>query len=209
MGHILSAMKRSCCQRCQRPSSHCLCPWLPLQTQSTRSRVIILQHPSEAKHPLNTARFLALGLTNCELRVGETFPELEQWLSNPHYQNAVLFPHLNAVTASASTQCSQPLQLFVPDGTWRKAKLLMHLNPLLTELPHLSLPQGKSAYVLRHSKVPNSHSTLEAVSAVLATLEPTLDIPALLAPLHRLMADQRAAMGEKLYQQHYGENANE
>src|SRR5699024_7167474 len=197
-------MKRLSCQRCQRPSSHCLCPWLPLQPQHSRSRIVVLQHPSETKHPLNTARFLSLGLANCELWVGEKFPQLEQRISDTHYHSAVLFPNEAPLTLSKASQNSKPWQIFVPDGTWRKAKLLMHLNPTLAELPHLRLPHVNSAYIFRHSKVPNSHSTLEAVATVLNALEPKIDTSVLLAPLHRLMADQKKAMGESIFQQHYG-----
>lgn len=165
---------------------------------------MVLQHPSEKNHPLNTARFLPLGLANCELWVGERFPQLEQRIAAPGYQSAVLFPHPAALTLKAAAHSNKPWQIFVPDGTWRKAKLLMHLNPLLAQLPHLSLPPGNSAYIFRQSNIPNSHSTLEAVVTVLSALETNLDTPALLAPLHRLMADQKEAMGEKVFQRHYG-----
>ncbi|MEF9674018.1 DTW domain-containing protein [Pseudomonas sp. PCH446] len=36
----------------------------------SRTRVLLLQHPSEVNHALNTARLAALGLSNAELRVG-------------------------------------------------------------------------------------------------------------------------------------------
>lgn len=202
-------MKRAFCQRCQRPSSHCLCPWLPLQPQASRTRIIVLQHPDETNHPLNTARFLPSGLANCELWVGETFPQLEQWVAHPEYQSAVLFPHDDAISPVQAANTSRPWQIFVPDGTWRKSKRLMHLNPTLAELPHMSLPEGHSAYIFRHSKVPNSHSTLEAATMALNALENSIDTATLLAPLHRLMADQKTAMGEAIFAQHYGEKHSE
>lgn len=164
----------------------------------------MLQHPSETQHPLNTARFLPIGLAHCELLIGETFPQIAAMLANPNYQSALLFPHSQALTATEITTPKKPWQIFIPDGTWRKAKLLLHLNPKLTELPHISLPSGESAYVFRRSPIPNSHSTLEAATAVLALLEPELNRSMLLAPLHRLMADQREAMGDTIFQQHYG-----
>ena len=51
---------RARCGRCQRPRSHCLCALIP-QLQS-RTRVLILQHPEESRHALNTARLAALGV---------------------------------------------------------------------------------------------------------------------------------------------------
>lgn len=196
-------MKRLHCIRCQRPKSHCLCPWLPLTPQPSSTRVVVLQHPSETKHPLNTARFLPIGLANCDLLIGENFPQITPMLANPNYQSALLFPHSQALAPTEIINPQKPWQIFIPDGTWRKAKLLLHLNPQLTALPHISVPPAESAYIFRRSPVPNSHSTLEATTAVLATLEPELDGSLLLAPLHRLMADQREAMGDTIFQQHY------
>jgi len=44
--------------------------------------VLLLQHPSEVNHALNTARLAALGLVNAQLVVGEVFEDL-QALLNP------------------------------------------------------------------------------------------------------------------------------
>ena len=54
-------MSRSQCPRCLRPESHCLCALIP--QLDSRTRVLLLQHPSEVNHALNTARLAALGLT--------------------------------------------------------------------------------------------------------------------------------------------------
>src|SRR5690606_12654263 len=67
------------CDRCRRPLSHCLCAHIP--SLPNRTRVLVLQHPDEVKHPLSTAGLAVLGLQNAELWVGEHFPELERELS--------------------------------------------------------------------------------------------------------------------------------
>ncbi len=64
-----------------RPQSHCLCELIP-QVDS-RTRVLLLQHPSEVSHALNTARLAALGLTNAQLLVGEVFEDLATLLNPP------------------------------------------------------------------------------------------------------------------------------
>ena len=64
-------MPRPQCPRCTRPAERCLCALIP--RLASRSRILILQHPSEVKHALNTARLAALGLCNAELLVGEVF----------------------------------------------------------------------------------------------------------------------------------------
>ena len=79
-------MSRIQCPRCLRPQSHCLCPLVP--SLDSRTRVILLQHPSETAHALNTARLAALGLNNAELRVGEVFDDLAEWLAMPGYRFA-------------------------------------------------------------------------------------------------------------------------
>ena len=67
-------MSRARCERCARPLNHCLCHLIP--QLPSRTRVLILQHPDEVGHALNTARLAALGLENAELRVGEVFADL-------------------------------------------------------------------------------------------------------------------------------------
>lgn len=198
-------MPRPQCTRCARPQGYCLCPWLPSQPHRHATRIVVLQHPSEEKHPLNTARFLPIGLAQCTLHVGEVFPFIAEWIADPRYRSAVLFPHADAVQPQPLTGPEDvPWQLFVPDGTWRKAKRIMHMNPALQALPHVALPEGApSAYTLRHTTQANAYCTLEAVVAAVQGYEPWLNVEYLLAPLHQLMRDQRHAMGEEVFQQHY------
>ena len=83
-------MSRIQCPRCLRPQTHCLCPLIP--SLDSRTRVLLLQHPSEVNHALNTARLAALGLNNAELIVGEVFEDLPALLNQPGYQARLLFP---------------------------------------------------------------------------------------------------------------------
>ena len=48
---------------------------------------MLLQHPSEVNHALNTARLAALGLVNAQLVVGEVFEDLQALLNPPGYRN--------------------------------------------------------------------------------------------------------------------------
>lgn len=196
---------RARCGRCQRPHSHCLCALIP-QLQS-RTRVLILQHPEESRHALNTARLAALGLVNGELQVGEQFADLASWLADPAYQACLLFPGddaqpLATVAASAS---ARPLLLVVPDGTWRKARKLLYLNPLLAALPRVCLPAGlESRYRLRKAPMAGALSTLEAIVVALEALEAPQSFAALLQPFEALIDGQIAAMGESTYQRNHG-----
>ena len=58
-------MSRPQCPRCLRPVTHCLCALIP--SLDSRTRILLLQHPSEVNHALNTARLAALGLNNAQL----------------------------------------------------------------------------------------------------------------------------------------------
>ena len=112
-------MPRIQCPRCLRPQSHCLCPLIP--SLDSRTRVLLLQHPSEVNHALNTARLAALGLNNAELIVGEVFEDLPGLLNQSGYRARLLFPGEDAQPMQACAVTEEPLLLVVPDGTWRKA----------------------------------------------------------------------------------------
>ena len=158
-------MSRAQCPRCLRPQSHCLCELIP--QLDSRTRVLLLQHPSEVNHALNTARLAALGLKNAELRVGETFDDLDVLLNPPGYQARLLFPGDDAqlIETPSSSEDSQPWLLVVPDGTWRKARKLLHLNPLLAQLPRVTLAPGAvSRYRLRKAQGARARGAVHAGS---------------------------------------------
>jgi len=195
-------MPRSCCPRCARPLSHCLCALVP--RLSSRTRVLILQHPAEASHALNTARLAALALSNGELRVGETFPELAAELAHGTYRRCLLFPGTQAMPLAELAQDGRPLQLIVPDGTWRKARRILHVNPSLAALPRVALPEGlQSRYRLRKAPMAGALSTLEAIVCALNILEGDARFDAMLRPFEALIEGQIAAMGEAVYRRNH------
>lgn len=184
---------------------------LPVPAYSTAGqpyRVLLLQHPSEVNHALNTARLAALGLNNAELIVGEVFDDLPKLLNCPGYQARLLFPAEDAqpLQAYSSAPDEQPLLLVVPDGTWRKARKLLHLNPLLAALPQVTLAAGAvSRYRLRKAPGPGALSTIEAIVQALQTLEAPTSFEPLLKPFEALIDGQIAAMGEEVFQRNHGE----
>ncbi|MDE4537250.1 DTW domain-containing protein [Pseudomonas sp. ITEM 17296] len=197
-------MPRPRCERCQRPLDHCLCPLIP--SLDSRTRVVLLQHPSESAHALNTARLAALGLVNAELRVGEVFEDLVELLQTPGYRPALLFPgeHAQVLTAYGEGD-DRPLLLIVPDGTWRKARKLLYLNPLLEALPRVTLGAvAPSRYRLRKAPEPGALSTLEAVVEALNVLEQPARFDALLKPFEALIEGQIKAMGAETFQRNHG-----
>ncbi len=199
-------MSRAQCSRCMRPQTHCLCALIP--QLDSRTRVLLLQHPSEVSHALNTARLVALGLTHAQLRVGEVFDDLDQLINQPGYQARLLFPGEDAqvLTAYELADKSLPLLLVVPDGTWRKVRKLLHLNPMLAQLPRVTLPQGAvSRYRLRKAPGPGALSTLEAIVQALEILEAPTSFAPLLRPFEALIEGQIEAMGAETYERNHGD----
>jgi DTW domain-containing protein YfiP len=204
----LAPQRRTHCQRCLRPQTHCLCALIP--QLPSRTRVLILQHPDEAKHALNTARLAALGLCNCELLIAEQLPQLSRLLGDPAYQACLLFPGEGAQPLSVLRERvvgadSRPLLLVVPDGTWRKARKLLYLNPLLEALPRVALPEGLSSrYRLRKAPMPGALSTLEAIVTALNILEAPQSFELLLKPFEALIEGQITAMGADTFARNHG-----
>ncbi|MGY2329276.1 tRNA-uridine aminocarboxypropyltransferase [Pseudomonas sp. SDT2931_S440] len=196
-------MSRPQCSRCLRPTTHCLCALIP--RLDSRTRVLLLQHPSEVNHALNTARLAALGLVNAQLVVGEVFEDLQALLNPPGYQARLLFPDENAQPLQAYTPSDEPLLLVVPDGTWRKARKLLHLNPLLAALPRVTLAEGAvSRYRLRKAPGPGALSTVEAIVQALQVLEAPTSFEPLLKPFEALIEGQITAMGDEVFQRNHG-----
>jgi DTW domain-containing protein YfiP len=191
-----SGAKRLHCARCLRPQSSCICQWItPLAHQV---EVLILQHPLEVDQAKGSARLLHLSLPHSRLVTGETFAEaqLRALLDEPfdaqaaaggadsvgHKQALLLYPHspqdqalgLSAPPALAPALLREParLRLVVLDGTWRKSRKMLYSNPLLQQLPRLSLQgMGASQYRIRKAHKPDQLSTLEATCAALMQLE--------------------------------------
>ncbi len=192
------------CEGCQRPVSRCLCSAIPRLHSTTR--IVIIQHPSERHHALNTARFLAAGLINAELHIVERIaPDSALYcqLADPARRTEVLFPGPAASRLAPATD-PRAHQLVLLDGTWRKARKLLHLNPILAALPQVALAPGlASRYRLRKAPAPGALSTIEAGVAALEMLEPDKPFQTLLRPFERLIDEQIASMGAAVYERNY------
>ncbi len=156
---------------------------------------------------MNTARLAALGLLNCELRCAEHFADLSTLLSDPRWQSCLLFPGEQSVAVGrfAADYPTRPLQLIVPDGTWRKVRKLLHLNPELAALPRVTLAtMTASRYRLRKAAMPGALSSIEAIVQALEEVEGQEGgFSQLLAPFEALIEGQIAAMGTATYQRNH------
>ncbi|WP_027330956.1 tRNA-uridine aminocarboxypropyltransferase [Marinimicrobium agarilyticum] len=168
-------MSRALCPRCQRPVRACLCQWI--RPTPNEAALLILQHPSEVSQAKNSAGLLSLSLARCETHVGEQWPEHElQALLDPNRQPLLLYPDTDDLPApgldTESATAPRQWQLIVLDGTWRKSRKMLYLNPLLQRLPRLALTDTPaSRYRIRRARKPGQLSTLEASCYALAHLE--------------------------------------
>jgi DTW domain-containing protein YfiP len=180
-----------------------LCALIP--SLDSRTRVLLLQHPSEVGHALNTARLAALGLNNAQLVVGEVFDDLAALLDQPGYRPCLLFPADDAQPLQPYGSSDEPWLLVVPDGTWRKARKLLHLNPLLAALPRVMLAhEAVSRYRLRKAPGPGALSTVEAIVQALQVVEAPRCFEPLLKPFEALIDGQIAAMGPGVFEKNHG-----
>ncbi|HTH49819.1 MAG TPA: tRNA-uridine aminocarboxypropyltransferase [Candidatus Limnocylindria bacterium] len=160
---------RLLCPRCRRPLTACWCA--SLTPVDTKTRVVFLQHPREAKVAIGTARIAHLGLTRSELHEGIDFASrtrVAELVARPG--TALLFPGPDAVTPDALEH--PPETLLVIDGTWPQARKMMALNPALRALPRIGfMPRKPGNYRIRREPAAHCVATVEAVVEVLAAFE--------------------------------------
>ena len=179
------------CARCHKPRSFCVCD--RIAELSSRTHVLILQHPQEMDVTLGTARITELSLPGAvTLRPGLSWPNLAHALGRPEADPhgwAILYPHSLPRELTPEEQAApvvvldkrgyrrdlaaDPLEgIVVLDGTWSQAKALWWRNPWMVKLPRLVLhPKEPSAYgKVRKQPQRGFLSTLEAVGESLVAL---------------------------------------
>ena len=172
-----------------------------------------MQHPLEAGNAKGSARLLHLSLAHSRLVTGEVFAEaaLQALLAAPFdagsaahrpKQAVLLYPDtpqdaaqgMPAPPLLAADLLRDPaqLRLIVLDGTWRKSRKMLYLNPLLQRLPRLPLrDMPASHYLIRKAHRPDQLSTLEATCAALMQLEHSVEaFQPLLAAFDGFVAQQ-------------------
>ncbi len=175
-------VRRSTCACCMRPTKACICAFATPVTSALQ--LLILQHPLEVANAKGTARLLQLSVAGSVLAVGEQFEaaQLETLLYAGGRIPLLLYPDaageralgLPAPPPLAATVLAQAhtLRLVLLDGTWRKSRKMLYLNPLLHALPRVVLrATPPSHYLIRKAHAPDQLSTLEAACYALGQLE--------------------------------------
>ena len=137
----------------------------------SRTRVVFLQHPREARVAVSTCRMAHLSLPGSQLHVvrdTELPPALARLLAEPGTH--LLFPSPGATDVDALVE--PPRTLVVVDGTWTNARKLVERDPLLRALPRLAFrPDFASNYRIRREPAGHCLSTIEATAHVLERIE--------------------------------------
>lgn len=174
------------CSECWRVKSKCLCS--EINRQPTKTHVLILQHPQEARNPLTSARLASATLEGSVHKVGLTWRSLSAALGEPAESKdwAVLF--LGTLKNSAKlaktpfqvvTQKGTPVDsslikgIVILDGNWKQSKTLWWRNPWLLKLKRIVLnPEVPSNWGnLRKQPRPECLSTIESLSFTLENLK--------------------------------------
>lgn len=204
-------MSRYCLQ-CGKANNACICDWIKPIDCSVR--VVILQHPSESKKPMGTAKILQLSLSGCEIWVGEDFsqhPELNDLLQDEKFESLVLYPNehsqsLERVKESrlALNAHGKSLCLILLDGTWKKAYKMWQLSSNLHSLPSVALPSHiQGNYRIRKAPTEQHLSTVEAGFHALSAVESQVDFSPLLTAFTNMVDYQISQMPEGVFARNY------
>ena len=142
--------KTQACPECFRPKPQCMCG--KVETFPTRTRVLILQHPSERLKLWNSARLARLALPNSALRVGLSWPNLKKASGDPEATPG----EWGVLYLKGNHRLEKPLQILnrkeellpeapvlkgiiVLDGSWKQAHALWWRNPWLLRVNRIAL----------------------------------------------------------------------
>ena len=163
------APRRALCAHCQRPVRGCLCGWITPTVNCVP--LCVLQHPLEHGHAKGSLPLLRLSLSQCTVEIAEVF-NAEQQARWQQPGTWLLYPGDATADVAPGPSPGSVLQLVLLDGSWRKTRKLLHLNPTLQQLPRFALTAPPSSrYGIRKAQQPDQRSTLEAACLALAALE--------------------------------------
>jgi DTW domain-containing protein YfiP len=152
----------------------CLCDVVP--RIEVRTKVSLVIHHRELSRSSNTGLLAIRALLNSEVRVrGEQRQalDLKELLTSP-YRSLLFYPSADAVELNEALvlQDSRPIQLLVPDGTWRQARKINSRHPELRDLPRVKISTpNNSIFQLRAQSKPERMATLQAIAEGLGIIE--------------------------------------
>ena len=201
------------CEKCGKATKACICRWI--QQLDAKTELWILQHPSEVKRAIGTARILTLSLPNAKLWVGEDFSqheEINHLLAEQGRQAWVVYPGegaapISSLVGAEQTHAMQAKRtLILLDGTWKKAYKMWQLSANLQQLPTVALGHvDQGNYRIRKSPKSEGVSTVEAGYLALSALEGDDDkFAPLLEAFNQMIEFQIQQMPQGVFETNYG-----
>jgi DTW domain-containing protein len=162
------------CQTCGVSATACLCDVVP--RIDLRTKVCLVIHHRELSRRSNTGLLAIRALINSEVRVrGEQRARLDlEGLLTRQYRSFLFYPSADAVELNQALvmQEATPIQLLVPDGTWRQARKINSRHPELRDLPRVKISTpNNSIFQLRAQSRPERMATLQAIAEGLGVIE--------------------------------------
>jgi len=162
------------CPLCASSRALCVCDAVP--RIALRTRICLVMHHRELTRRSNTGLLAVRALANSELRIrGEEREPLDLGdLLTPRYRTFLFFPSRDAVELDAAlvAQAQGPIQLIVPDGTWRQARKIHTRHLELKDVPRVKISApNNSTFQLRTQSRPERMATLQAIARGLGIIE--------------------------------------
>jgi DTW domain-containing protein YfiP len=152
----------------------CLCHVAP--RIELRTKVSLVIHHRELSRKSNTGLLALKALVNSEMRIrgeGRDALDLKDLLISG-YRSFLFFPSADAIELDSVlvAQDPRPIQLIVPDGTWRQARKIHSRHPELKSLPIVKIGAPTHAvFQLRAQSRPERMATLQAIANALGIIE--------------------------------------
>jgi DTW domain-containing protein len=162
------------CEICGASATACLCDVVP--RIQLRTKVCLIIHHRELSRSSNTGLLAIRALANSEVRVrGEQREPLDlKDLLTGQYRSFLFYPSADAIELDQGLvmQEEAPIQLLVPDGTWRQARKIHSRQPELRDLPRVKISApNHSTFQLRAQSKPERMATLQAIAHGLGIIE--------------------------------------
>lgn len=162
------------CAHCMVHLENCFCHDIKQLNLKTKVSFVIFK--KEIFLPSNTAHLAVKSLQNAQIHErGHKGLSLDKsFIDEGSYEPLFLYPAEDATELEDHfiKNLSKPINLIIPDGTWRQAKKIHRREPLLNNIKQVKItPQNKSIYPLRRQKFKEGLCTFEAMSEALRVIE--------------------------------------
>jgi DTW domain-containing protein len=180
------------CSVCGASLTLCMCAEVP--QLDLRTKVALVIHHRELSRSSNTGLLALQSLVNSELRIrGDSREALElSDLLSPDYRTLLFYPSADALELDRELVCrdSRPIQLIVPDGTWRQARKIHSRHIELRNIPRVKISAAnRGTFQLRAQSRPERMATLQAIACALRIIEGDL-VAARLMKLYHARVDR-------------------